>query len=223
VARAETFADLAGFARHGRFRDLNRPRVASLTAPRSMTMGEEFVLAWRTESAQRVTISLEGVIELVREVPAVGRWTLQPQTPGPLHIQLRCFGQADAAGNVSLCVDHIEVDVQAPPVRLRLRRHELSALPGQWVRLHWSADGAAQVLLIRPLRGEELEAPAHGAVDLTMDAIEDSVQVVAIGHDGERRVTETCRLYPKLALNPDVSLELDTLTQPLEELSHGLK
>lgn len=218
MARAETFADLAGFADAGSLAAGRRPRVDAFRGPRRVLMGEDITLSWRTSSARRVELEIHGGVEVQREVAHTGQWTVREPAPGLLQAQLRCWGEDDLDQAAPSRVETIEVDVAAPPVRLRLRRRELVAPPGAVVRLHWTAEGAARVVIERALFAEVLDAPASGAVDLVMDAITDVVQVVAIGHDGEARQTKVCRLCPEIERGMDVMPELASLNQPLEEL-----
>lgn len=218
MARADTFADLADFARAGSLGAGRRPRVDVFRAPRRVLMGDEITLSWRTSAARRVELAIHGGAELRRDVAHAGQWTLREPAPGLLQAELRLWGDDDQDQAAPSRVETIEIDVAAPPVRLRLQRRELSAPPGAVVRLRWTAEGAARVVITRALVAEVLEAPAIGAVDLVMDAVADEVELAAIGHDGASRQIQKCQLRPEIDHGMDVSVELASLTQNLEEL-----
>ena len=218
MARAETFADLAGFADAGSLAVGRRPRIDAFRGPHRALMGDDITLSWRTSLARRVELVIRDGAEVQREVAHAGQWTVREPAPGLLQAELRCWGEDEPDQAAPSRVETIEIDVVAPPVRLRLRRRELAAPPGAIVRLHWAAEGAARVVIERALFAEVLEAPASGAVDLVMDAIADVVRVVAIGHDGEVRQTQLCRLCPEIEHGMDVTLEMASINQPLEEL-----
>ena len=218
MARAETLDDLASFARDGHFATGRLPRVVAFRAPRRVRMGEEVALSWRVEQASRIELWLGGALEDRRVVPHTGRWSLRAAAPGHILAELRCWGVEQDAVAEPGCIQTLDVEVTAPPVQLRLGQRELRGSPGATARLHWAAEGAAQVFIRRPLHDDGLEVPSRGAVELVLDAIEDVVHVTAVGHDGVATVTETCRLRPICPARDDIAHELNSLLSPLEEL-----
>lgn len=218
MARADTLDDLAAFAREGHFAAGRVPRVAVFRGPRRLGMREELALSWRVERAGRVELSLAGAAEGHRVVPHVGRWSIRPQRPGHLMAELRCWSPEDDAAGPPCLVDTLDIEVTAPPVRLRLAQRELVGRAGSPVRLDWYADGASQVFLQRPLHDDVLDVPTRGSAEVVLDAIEDFVQVTAVGFDGAASLTEVCRLRP-IGLEGDGALhELISLINPLEEM-----
>ena len=218
MARADTFADLADFARAGSLGTGRRPYVNAFRAPRRVLMGDDITLSWRTSAARRVELAIHGGAEHRRDVAHAGQWAVREPTPGPVQAELRLWGEDDLDRAPPSRVESIRIEVVAPPVRLRLRRRELSAPPGAVVRLHWTAEGAARVVITRALVADVLEAPAIGAVDLVMDAVFDEIELVAIGHDGASRQIQKCQLRPKIDHGMDMSVELAALNQNQEEL-----
>lgn len=218
MARAETLDDLAAFAREGHFGAGRLPRVAAFRGPRTVAMRQELTLYWRVEQAGRVELSMLGAAEGQRVVPHTGRWSVRPATPGRVLVELRCWSVEDDGAGAPSCVEALDIEVTAPPVRLRLAQRELVGRAGASARLDWSADGAVHVFLRRPLHDDVLDVPARGSVEVVLDAIEDFVQVTAVGFDGASQVTETCRLRP-INLTPDgAAYELNSLTNPLDEM-----
>lgn len=219
MARAETLNDLASFAREGHFAAGRVPRVAVFRGPRRLGMHEELALSWRVERAGRVELSFAGAADGHRVVPHVGRWAMRPARPGHVLVELRCWSAEDDGAGPPSCVETLDVEVTAPPVRLRLAQRELVGRAGSAVRLDWYADGVAQVFLQRPLHDEVLDVPARGSVEVVLDAIEDFVEVTAVGFDGTASATEVCRLRPVGVAVDGALHELDSLINPLEEMS----
>lgn len=218
MAREETLNDLASFAREGHFAAARVPRVAVFRGPRRLGMREELALSWRVERAGRVELFFAGAAAGHRVVPHVGRWSMRPARPGHVLAELRCWSADDDGAGPPSCVETLDIEVTAPPVRLRLAQRELVGRAGSPVRLDWYADGAAQVFLARPLHDDVLDVPARGSAEVTLDAIEDFVQVTAISFDGAASATEVCRLRPIGLAVDGVLHELNSLINPLEEM-----
>lgn len=218
MARAETLDDLAAFAREGHFGAGRLPHVAAFRGPRTVAMRQELTLSWRVERAGRVELSMLGAAEGQRVVPHTGRLSVRPASPGRVLVELRCWSVEDDGAGAPSCVETLDIEVTALPVHLRLAQRELVGRAGASMRLDWSADGAVQVFLRRPLHDDVLDGPVRGSIEVVLDAVEDFVEVTAIGFDGAARVTETCRLRPINLTADGAVYELNSLINPLEEM-----
>ncbi len=218
MARAETFEELQALAEAESLGVGRQARVVSFAAPHRVNLGDPVEITWQTEQSRRVLLRILQPDPVLREVAHSGRFTIRAQEPGPLRVELHCWGQGDDIALPALRSEVREILVKVPPARLWLAHSELYAPAGKTVRLSWRAEGSSGVLLRRPLRGEEMEAPPFGTVDLLVDPTEDFVEMHAIGHDGSWSSPSTCAIRPIQPDVPDVRVELDYLCQPLEEL-----
>lgn len=218
MARAETLADLADFVRQGSFSAAATPRIAMLDVPASVGMGGTATMSWQVQNAARTELHLSGAVQARREVPAVGRWSVRVDQPGPVIVQLNVWAGDESRHAQPDCAEARTLRVVAPPLVIRLSVDTLRGAPGSPVVLRWDVGGAASVELRRPLTGERLRAPARGAAEFTMDYVEEDVEIHASGHEPGVTDHAICHLRPMAQSLPDIAAELRAVHEPLPEL-----
>lgn len=215
MASAQTFEDLAAFARHGRLE--LPPRIVEITAPARVQLGDSVTLRWRVDNAAHVKIVVAGALDEVRDVAPNGAWTLRPYRHGPMVIDVTARPASEEEPAISQCLC---VQVAAPPVELRLfSPRRLLAPPGRRVDIAWSSQAAMRVSIRRTRTGETLALPASGVVCIEVGGVAETVHLIATGLDGTQ-VVRCIEVQPDTGSLPPLALQ--AMFKPLEEMSRWM-
>ena len=215
MASAQTFEDMAAFARRGSLEA--RPHIVEISVPPRVRLGESVTLRWRVDDAGSVRIAVAGALDEVRDVAPNGVWTLRPRRHGAMVIEVTALPASDdePAVSQSLCVQ-----VVAPPVELRLfSPTRLLARPGKRVDVAWSSQAAMSVSIMRSRTGETLALPASGVVGIEVGGVAETVHLIASGLDGTQ-VVRCIEVQPDTGSLPPLALQ--AMFKPLEEMSRWM-
>jgi len=215
VLNADVWADLDRYAAAGSIRmDAEVATLDLLSIPNQASLGAMVLVRWRTRSCMHTVLSVTGSEPV--QLPASGEFRVRASVLGRWRIALELWSEDDADAGQPGRVEERWLEVTARPVRLHSTRTLITATIGSVQRVSWSVEGAASVFLRHG--AERISVPSAGSVDLTMPALDDVIDLCAIG-DNETEHRLRWELTPILPVAEEGYPEFASLSRPLMDVA----
>lgn len=205
---AATWESLNRFAEHG---ELGMPAPhCEIRAPRRAVATQRVQFEVTTDPGTQVRACLQWTEgDSLLNIDASGRGSFVPARPGTYRILVQASNEWPSAREPGSSQAEAAITVVAPPVAIELAPRVVRGAPGSTACFRWDVKGADRIELRAPRRDQVIAMPARGGIDIDIDVLAESFQLIAVGMDGvEHEIDFATDPVVRLDANVDAVLGL---------------